>query len=420
MNFTPHLQIYHLGPIEHGDIQLSRMMVLNGPQAAGKSTIAKAIFFFRTVKDEFLKLFFVPAADPVPELNARYYLRLKFRQIFGESMAWKDDMYLSYEYVPGVKIEVGSALKYGAPITFSPPIIEWMNEKRYSQVDYTKKEALQAELEDLFQDNHEIVYIPAGRSMLSVLSNHLNYIMAMLDDKQKDMIDYCVRNYIERVMKVRPMLSQEGFTDSFLNDANHIFDLNYMNESMWHILKGHYQYIDGKEQLRFFHQKKETHIPINFASSGQQEVLWILNLIYYYIIINKPTTFIIEEPEAHLYPDGQKQIVEFIALSLAKLNECLITTHSPYILGALNNLLDARRLKDKGIILGPVLEESNLLGTQLLCRESFSAYFVNKGSTEDAMDDETGMIRNELIDGASDTINRFADKLFELERKNEV
>ena len=36
-----------------------------------------------------------------------------------------------------------------------------------------------------------------------------------------------------------------------------------------------------------------------------------------------------------------------------------------------------------------------------------------------AMDNETGMIRNELIDGASDDINSLADKLLDLERRSE-
>lgn len=419
MKFTPRMRINHLGPIEQVDILLNRMMVFNGPQAAGKSTIAKALFFFRTVKDELLRLFFVSAVDPVPALNAQFFLRKKFLQIFGRGISWNDDMFLSYEYAPGVKIELGLSLEKSISIKFSPKLIEWMEEKRYLKVDYTRKGILQEELEDLFQDNCEIVYIPAGRSMLSILSDQFDYIMASLDDNQKSMIDYCVRNYIERVMRIRPSFSLRAEELFSLKDYNDLFFLHYVSESMGHILKGQYRYIDGTEQLVLFHPNRKIHIPIAFASSGQQEVLWILNFIYYYIAENKPTLFIIEEPEAHLFPDTQKQIAEYISLLLAKNNECLITTHSPYILGALNNLLDLWRIKAKGISVSSILEANNLIGPQLLCGKDFSAYFIQKGTMMDAMDNETGMIRNELIDGASDDINSLADKLLDLEWRSE-
>ena len=100
MSFSPRLRIHNLGPIEDCDILLNRMMVLDGPQAAGKSTIAKAIFFFRTVKDELYKSFLVGWADPVPELNARWYLLRKLNRILGNYMSIKRGTYLSYEYAP--------------------------------------------------------------------------------------------------------------------------------------------------------------------------------------------------------------------------------------------------------------------------------------------------------------------------------
>ena len=53
---------------------------------------------------------------------------------------------------------------------------------------------------------------------------------------------------------------------------------------------------------------------INFSSSGQQESVWILNLLFYYLAQNEPVLFIIEEPESHLFPESQKYITELISL----------------------------------------------------------------------------------------------------------
>lgn len=68
---------------------------------------------------------------------------------------------------------------------------------------------------------------------------------------------------------------------------------------------------DGEERLQLENGK---YVRINFASSGQQEVVWILNVLFYYLLNNKKIYFIIEEPESHLFPNAQKLIAEFIAL----------------------------------------------------------------------------------------------------------
>lgn len=48
------IEINNLGPVKHCCMTLEDFCVLTGPQASGKSTIAKAIFFFRTIKDDCL------------------------------------------------------------------------------------------------------------------------------------------------------------------------------------------------------------------------------------------------------------------------------------------------------------------------------------------------------------------------------
>ena len=46
------LTIEKLGPIQHCQLPIRQYTVLTGFQAAGKSTVAKAIYFFRTLKDD--------------------------------------------------------------------------------------------------------------------------------------------------------------------------------------------------------------------------------------------------------------------------------------------------------------------------------------------------------------------------------
>ena len=418
MAFVPRLHIHNLGPIKDCELPMNRMMVLNGPQAAGKSTIAKAIFFFRTVKDELYKTFLTGWADPVPELNARWFLLRKLNRIFGDYMSSKNEIFLSYEYAPEIKIEIVIAPELPATIKFSSKILKHLETYReldYNNIDISK---IRQELQDLFADNSEIVYIPAGRSFTSLLTHQLNYILATMNDKQKETLDYCVMEHIERVLKIKPQLSEQRlYYEVERADVEYASFMGFIRESMNRILKGSYTNKNGMDEIVMFNPN--VHIPLSLASSGQQEVVWILNLIYYYLREKQPTMFIIEEPEAHLYPDSQKKIAEYIVLALHERNECVVTTHSPYILGALNNLLDINRLANKGINIANILETNGLLGAQLLNRKEFVAHFVDGGSIEDAMDEETGLIRNEMIDGASDKINRLADEIFALECAND-
>ena len=46
------LTIDRLGPVPHCELAVRQYTVLTGFQAAGKSTVAKVIYFFRTMKDE--------------------------------------------------------------------------------------------------------------------------------------------------------------------------------------------------------------------------------------------------------------------------------------------------------------------------------------------------------------------------------
>ena len=427
-NMKQRLIMEHVGPIDWCEIFLNKMTVFDGSQAAGKSTVAKAIFFFRTVKNELSNLFFSAKGwtDPVIVQTAQDFLTQKFYQFF-DFEHFGEDSLLYFEYSPDVKIEIskktGKFLENkiltwdNQPVKFSDKIIEWLLKQAEDSVNERTKIDLERELSDLFSDDKEIVYIPAGRSMLSILSEALSHIFFHFDDDDKNLIDYCTTDYLSRVTKIKPQfkLTEGQYRYNFFKTDNDEFNPEFVMliyEKIGRILKGRYKYADGKEFLDVAGKE----IKIKFASSGQQEVLWILNLIFYYLQRNKKACFIIEELEAHLYPNSQKDVTEFIALSLAYGNECIITTHSPYILGTLNNLTDARRLFDEGYNITRLLEEEQLTIKQLIGKENLSAYFFSNRAVQDATDKENGLIRNEMIDDASDRINDFADALFEIER----
>lgn len=112
-----------------------------------------------------------------------------------------------------------------------------------------------------------------------------------------------------------------------------------------------------------------------------------------------------------MFPESQKLMTELIALVNHCGHEVLLTTHSPYVLGALNNLLYANTLK-------PCFRKKagEVIPDFLWLDDSkFDAWFVKEGTVENAMDEEIQMIQNERIDEISKVINHDFDRLLELQ-----
>ena len=116
---------------------------------------------------------------------------------------------------------------------------------------------------------------------------------------------------------------------------------------------------------------------------------------------------ILEEPESHLYPQAQSEVAQLLGMFLNAGNQMLLTTHSPYILGEINNLLYAGNLADQA------KEQVNCVVAENMQVHSdrTSAYYMDDGRMRDIMDEEIQLIRNSVIDGISDIINDQNEKL---------
>jgi predicted ATPase len=107
--------------------------------------------------------------------------------------------------------------------------------------------------------------------------------------------------------------------------------VNFTNEDDKIILS------DGRTEIRF-----------EQASSGMQSIIPLWMVFLYGINHAEHATAIIEEPELNLFPTLQVDLVNNL---IAQLNQTkanlLITTHSPYILSVLDNLIYANDVYQK-------------------------------------------------------------------------
>ena len=237
-----------------------------------------------------------------------------------------------------------------------------------------------------------------------MLSSQINYVYAVLDDRQRRMIDYCTQCYLEEVFRVKEFFkdSPERLMNQVKKTAGYGPEIEYAGSIiglMRDILGGEYCNTNGTERLMF---DSDTSVIMNYASSGQQEAVWIVNLLFYYMLGKRKTLFIIEEPESHLFPGTQKLMTEFITIVKNGKNRVIITTHSPYILGSINNLLYANKIADEE---NRSDIEAIIPSDQWIDYETMGAYFLSDGLVKNICDDEFEDIDHDVIDGVSGVIN---------------
>lgn len=418
------LTIDKLGPIAHCELDIKPYTVLTGYQASGKSTIAKTIYFFRSLKEDVYQLIFKRQHETNSEDKRRNKLkrsfeimvRDKFLSIFGTSFRMDPEMCISYEYSAGVRISLNLTKSEDlfVPnyvwVEYSEKIQRFLNlwDKAVIVENFDGAE-LKSRLSDLFSDPFETVYIPAGRSVLTVLGSQFNYFYSTMDDMQKRLLDACTRDYLERVMRLRPQFADgleligEGLVKTQEERKLYTEAFTLIRD----IIKGRYTYSDGDDRIWV---DDERYVKINFASSGQQESVWILNLLYYYLVLHKKAYFIIEEPESNLFPGSQKSMIEYIALVAGRDNEVLMTTHSPYVLGTINNLLYADVVGKTDRNTAADIVSPNKWIDYNKC----DARFVADGTAESCMDEELKQIDNTFLDDISRVINSDYDALFDI------
>lgn len=415
------ISIENLGAIHYCKMNVSDFIVLTGEQAEGKSTIAKCIYLCRTIKDDVFNILMkdIYLQDQKGILKAiKSTLRNKFLRMFGTSLAMSASMVLQYWYSGDAFVRFSitknnadtDLIEKFVDVTFSEKLQNGLMDLIRNRNEITD---LKDRISELFCDEYQSIFIPAGRNLITLLTSQLNYLYATMDDRQKRMMDYTTQQYIEYILKIRPSFSDglEGLLTDLNNGTRK--KAAKMIDMIQTILKGRYVYRDGAELLYLPEDDsyRNKYVRINFTSSGQQETVWIFNILFYLFVNQTKAFVIVEEPEAHLYPDAQKKITELLAYMYNQKCQMMITTHSPYVLGALNNLIYAGHIAAKA--------QNKELVDKYIGKEYWihqcSAYQTASGEIHSCLEEgEEHLISNAVIDGASADINELFDKLFDI------
>jgi predicted ATPase len=236
-------------------------------------------------------------------------------------------------------------------------------------------------------------FVPASRAALAFSSSHTDYHL----NGFKELVDFLPR----------------------FHSKNH-----EIQEIIEAILKAKMRFERG---ALFLESDDGRKVHISKASSGQQEIVYVLmmldklgNFSYSY---GKHHSVFIEEPSAHLFPLEQKQTIELIVRIFNYLKgngnpvRFFITTHSPYVLNTLNNILT------KGALLDKYKDQEDRINNSFdipyLKADEISAFFINNdGSYDNMLDmDEKYMFADKIaqisieIDKVTAELSQFKNKL---------
>lgn len=431
------VHIYNFGPIGEVSVDLEKnMQVFVGPQASGKSTICKAIYFCQKIRDYTLE--FLMESEQFMENHQNEYfnnflkfLTKQFMGCFGKTTHMRKFTIL-YEFGEkriSIKLNKDGYVRFRFDDKLKSEILKLMDEVADMYLDKLKnsevrslianvnelaimKQILWKDLCLYFENDSEIIYIPAGRSLLATMSEKLR-------DFSISDIDLTMQEFINLIWKTKSKFGSKipeivkDYTKTVKGQINNssvdlayglirkIFKADYISES------------DG-EKIYF----DERHwVKLMYSSSGQQEILWILMLIFITILEKKNSVVVIEEPEAHLFPIAQKDVVNLVSLMVHTTNsKVILTTHSPYILTSLNILLYSGKVESgrKGNSQVVIPKSFRIPYTE------FSAFKIENlqgggQCFESLLDEESHMIQTNYIDEVSSITNHELELLFDVE-----
>lgn len=193
------------------------------------------------------------------------------------------------------------------------------------------------ELRKVFIDSIYLFYqmVPSGRSFFAFLQENIFSFLRSENELDPSFVDFA--SEYERMKKTLARENREG---------RELLPLEQELEVLiQQVLKGKYvQEVDGD----FLSLADGRHINLLQASSGQQEVLPLLQVIRHWFRRTKTAVSLyIEEPETHLFPQAQRQVLEALILMYNAHEADMhleISTHSPYLISVLNNMLLAGQL----------------------------------------------------------------------------
>jgi predicted ATPase len=408
------LIVKNFGPLKDIEIEVREMVTFIGAQASGKSTLAKLLSIF---EDEIFRRYDkISFEDELRKYNLFSFLR--------------EDSYIFYKSGLFEFILKGSLKTKQSEIK---KVIQDLLEIKKTNEKLIGIDNYLGELEN--QDVTSIDFF-----FRKEFVKNLNNILEVIIEKQKlnPLYDYLENQelfisinsiylfpdslYIPSERNFLHLIAENtlGLINNNIQIPKHILNigqeyekaLGKIKELPLNLIDKSLKYIrDGKTSY-IYHSENEK-INLLESASGLQSIIPILLLVEYSKFTRNKYkyNFVIEEPELNLYPQAQHELVKYLVKNcISDRKKLILTTHSPFILASINNLLLAfDKGKNNPKAVSKIIKKESWLNPN-----NFIAYELKNGKAKKIMNDKLGQIDENMIDKVSDAFSNEFDKLLDL------
>jgi predicted ATPase len=403
------IKIKNIGPIVDVEMELNKVNVIMGPQSSGKSTIAKLISYCRWVEK------YVATSQ---SLKVDGNLFKEYLETFHKMKGYfNSDSFISYKsdvidilYDSG-KFSLDWVDRYAykrSKISYIPSERNLITLHEIEKVEFSHSN-IRSFLFDLFEARKNY----SSKNRLSVLNLGVDYyynadtreshIYRKNNTEQYDILLATASSGLQSIIPL--IITIDYLTEWFYKQENTIINFERQEEEA----KTAIFLLKEKVVKPYFkinseitnEQLNEYAIQISKAIDLKEEK--IIPLMQNYSDLRKNlfsshnSQFIIEEPEQNLFPETQRDLIYYLlekCLDSERDHQLTITTHSPYILYAINNCIMKNIVQDK-----LKDRDKSRLNTNLsaIDPKTVSIYEINAGELK-KIQQEDGLIEANYFD----------------------
>lgn len=438
------LIVKNFGPLKDIEIEVREMVTFIGAQASGKSTLAKLISIFEdenfrsdtktTFEDELKKY------NILSYLTDESYIEYKSKNLsttiaeftFQKNKFNKTTIQNTLGTIKNISTKISD--KETELIQIIKPLI--------SSITNTYKLLFKKNFYFIFENElqkvkFEIEFSNIRIKKLNIENSHIDILLDILE-KEKNIESYIF--LYDKIISVFPNIfsfdsiyipSERNFLHLIAENTLGLINNNIQIPK--HLLNSGQDYekaiqtikelpltiIDKKIKYKregktsyIYHNETEK-VDLLESASGLQSVIPILLLVEYSKSLKDEYNFnfVVEEPELNLYPKAQHELIKYLVKNcLVNRKNLILTTHSPFVLASINNLLLAfDKGKTKPTEVNRIIKKESWLDPK-----NFIAYELKNGKAKKIMNDKLGQINENMIDIVSDSFSDEFDKLLDL------
>ncbi|WP_281336415.1 AAA family ATPase [Flavobacterium eburneipallidum] len=434
------LIVKNFGPLKDINIEVREMVTFIGAQASGKSTLAKLLSILED--ENFRRNENILFETELKKYNIFSYLK-KETFISYDNQNNSNISINSFEYKDGesLKIDMFSVLSSSKEFEEDVDTIELiknlmsydLNHLIIKDLKYTQKFA------SLFKLNNKkkilIDFLLSSKYKKTEIS--IDKLFEVLEIEKKG------ENYISTYEDIIKILPEIYSFDSIYIPTERSFlhliaenTLGLINNNVQipkHLLESGQDYEKALQKIKelplsiidkkitykregktsyIYHNEIEK-VDLLESASGLQSIIPVLLLVEYAKSLKDEYNFnfVVEEPELNLYPKAQHELIKYLVKNcLFERKNLILTTHSPFVLASINNLLLAfDKGKTKPTEVNKIIKKESWLNPK-----NFIAYELKNGKAKKIMNDKLGQINENMIDIVSDSFSDEFDKLLDL------